>query len=152
MCRSLIFVKFGFRNVPSFPEPQRARASCLGRDRAGRSNRTESAETRCAQRRHGLGRPPRNPASTSHGRWRSGVHLFGRASYWNLKSHNPSLLEGLRSYLPVNPSGRHGARRGDHRHRTQCSLRQEQCCAEPTAAYIVAGESFEKLGYLIFDR
>ena len=50
------------------------------RDRAGRSNCTESAENRCAQRRHGLERRPRNPASTSHGRRRSGVHLFGRAS------------------------------------------------------------------------
>ena len=55
-------------------------ASCLGRDRAGRSNRTKSPENRCAQRRHGLERPPRIPASNSHGRLRSGVHLFGRAS------------------------------------------------------------------------
>ena len=78
----------------SFPEPQRARASCLGRDRAGRSNRTESAETRCAQRRHGLGRPPRNPASTSHGRRRSGVHLFGRASRWAYRDpKNKNLAE-----------------------------------------------------------
>ena len=50
------------------------------RDGAGRSNCTESAENRCAQRRHGLGPAPRNPASNSHGRRRSGVDLFGRAS------------------------------------------------------------------------
>ena len=63
-----------------FPESLRARASCLGRDRAGRSNCTESSENRCAQRRYGLEPAPRNPASTSDGRLRSGVDLFGRAS------------------------------------------------------------------------
>jgi len=44
------------------------------------STPTESAENRSAQRRHGLGRRSRDPASTSHGRLRSGVDLFGRAS------------------------------------------------------------------------
>ena len=63
-----------------FPESLRARASCLGRDRAGRSNCTESSENRCAQRRYGLEPAPRNPASNSHGQLRSGVDLFGRAS------------------------------------------------------------------------
>ena len=38
------------------------------------------AENRRAQRRHRLGRHTRNPASTSHGRLRLGVDLFGRAS------------------------------------------------------------------------
>ena len=59
---------------------QRARASCLGRNRVGVSNRAEPAENWRAQRRHRLGRHTRNPASTSHGRLRSGVDLFGRAS------------------------------------------------------------------------
>ena len=68
-----------------FPEPQRARASCLGRNRVGVSNRAEPAENRRAQRRHRLGRHTRNPASTSHGRLRSGVDLFGRASRGTLK-------------------------------------------------------------------
>ena len=52
----------------------------LGRASRPASTITESAENRCAQRRHGLERPPRNPASNSHGRLRSGVDLFGRAS------------------------------------------------------------------------
>ena len=52
----------------------------LERNRAGVSNRAEPAENRRAQRRHRLGRHTRNPASTSHGRLRSGVDLFGRAS------------------------------------------------------------------------
>ena len=62
----------------------------------GRSNRppptpTESHQTWCARRRHCLGWPPRNPASNSHRRLRSGVDLVGRASRGyiaNLKSHN----------------------------------------------------------------
>ena len=52
----------------------------LERNRAGASNRAEPAENRRAQRRHRLGRHTRNPASDSHGRLRSGVDLFGRAS------------------------------------------------------------------------
>ena len=67
-----------------FPLPERshngARASCLGRNTAGASNRAEPAENRRAQRRHRLERPPRIPLSKSHGRLRSGVDLFGRAS------------------------------------------------------------------------
>ena len=91
-------------------------ASCLGRDRAGRSNRTESAENRCAQRRHGLERHPRNPASNSHGRLRSGVDLFGRASrglYRNPKNENlaPFFLGArycgtCREQRDVDPGGR----------------------------------------------
>ena len=77
-----VFANFNssFCHFASFSASLRARASCLGRDRAGRSNCTESAENRCAQRRHGLERPPRISASNSHGRLRSGVDLFGRAS------------------------------------------------------------------------
>ena len=52
----------------------------LERDGAGVSNRAEPAQNRRAQRRHRLGRHTRNPASDSHGRLRSGVDLFGRAS------------------------------------------------------------------------
>ena len=62
------------------PEPQRARASCLGLNTAGASNRAEPAENRRAQRKHRLGRHTRNPASKSNGRLESGVDLFGRAS------------------------------------------------------------------------
>ena len=56
-----------------------ARDLPLRRDRVGLSIFTESAETRCAHRRHRLGRHTRNPASASHGRLRLGVDLFGRA-------------------------------------------------------------------------
>jgi len=59
---------------------QRARASYLGLDRVGASNRAEPAENRRAQRRHRFGRHTRNLASNSHGRLESGVDLFGRAS------------------------------------------------------------------------
>ena len=59
---------------------QRARASCLGRNRVGVSNRAEPAENWRVQRRHRLGRHTLNPASTSHGRLRYGVDLSGRAS------------------------------------------------------------------------
>ena len=64
----------------SFPESLRARAYGLGRASRPASTLTESAENRCAQRRHGLERHPQILASTSHGRRRSGVDLFGRAS------------------------------------------------------------------------
>ena len=63
-----------------FPESLRARAYGLGRASRPASTITESAENWCAQRRHGLEPAPRNPASNSHGRLRSGVDLFGRAS------------------------------------------------------------------------
>ena len=69
---------------------ERARASGLGRGTRPASTPTESAENQSAQRRHGLGRSSRNPASDSHGRRGSGVHLFGRASrglqsWWNFQ-------------------------------------------------------------------
>ncbi len=74
-----LFLKdFGAKNHEK--ASQRARASCLGLDRVGVSNRAEPAENRRAQRRHRLGRHTRNPVSESHGRLRSGVDLFGRAS------------------------------------------------------------------------
>ena len=75
-----------------------ARASCLGRNRVGASNRAEPAENRRAQRRHRLGRHTRNPASTSHGRLRLGVDLFGRASrgyivvFWQFAESSVRLL------------------------------------------------------------
>ena len=75
-CRIIQFFTFFAPNAESL----RARAYGLGRASRPASTITESAENRCAQRRHGLERPPRNPASNSHGRLRSGVDLFGRAS------------------------------------------------------------------------
>ena len=56
------------------------RAYGLGRATRPPSTPTESAENRRAQRRRRPGQPPRNPASNSHGRLRSGVDLFARAS------------------------------------------------------------------------
>lgn len=53
------------------------RPSCLGRSRVGQSNRAESVETRCAQRKHRLGRYTGNPASNSPGRLKSGVDPSG---------------------------------------------------------------------------
>ena len=55
---------------------ERARASGLGRGTRPASTPTESAENQSAQRRHGLGRSSRNPASDSHGRRGSGVHCL----------------------------------------------------------------------------
>ena len=62
--------------ISSELEPARG----LGRATRHPSTLTESAENRRAQRRHRLARHTRNPASTSHGRLRSGVDLFGRVS------------------------------------------------------------------------
>ena len=89
--RSFVFINFTFLISPFslFPEPQRARPSCLGLGRVGVSNCAEPAEKRRAQRRRRLGRLYRNPAFHSHGRLRSGVDRFGRASrglYWNLEN------------------------------------------------------------------
>ena len=62
--------------ISSELEPARG----LGRATRHPSTLTESAENRRAQRRHRLARHTRNPASTTHGRLRSGVDLFGRVS------------------------------------------------------------------------
>ena len=61
-----------------------------------------SAENRCAQRRHRLGRHTRNPASTSHGRLRSGVDLSGRVSrghivVFDFCASNSALLTKLKT-------------------------------------------------------
>ena len=76
--RELFLKDFGAKNHEK--ASQRARASCLGLDRVGVSNRAEPAENWQAQRRHRLGRHTRNAASDSHGRLRLGVDLFGRVS------------------------------------------------------------------------
>jgi hypothetical protein len=62
-------------NVFRFPPHNATRISPWRSSRCP-STPTESAETRCAQRRHRLRRPPQIAASTSHGRLRSGVHLL----------------------------------------------------------------------------
>ena len=63
-----------------FRKPHNAARYGLGRASRPASTHTKSAENRSAQRRHGLGRHIRGPASDSHGRRRYGVDLFGRAS------------------------------------------------------------------------
>ena len=62
----------------------------------------ELDEPRCAQRRHRLGRHTRNPASTSHGRLRSGVDLSGRVSrghivVFDFCASNSALLTKLKT-------------------------------------------------------
>jgi len=83
------------RSIFPFPESLRARAYGLGRASRPASTLTESAENRCAQRRHGLERPLRNPASNSPGRLRFGVHLFGRASRGHIAALKMKIWLGL---------------------------------------------------------
>ena len=70
----LPFTSFPFSGVIT------GRAYGLGRSSRPPPTPTESHQTRCTRRRHCLGQPPRNAASNSRGRLRSGVDLFGRAS------------------------------------------------------------------------
>ena len=76
------------------------RAYGLGRSSRPPPTPTESHQTRCARRRHCLGRPPRNPASKSHGRLRSGVDLFGRASQGYIANLKIQLSQ-IRDFLPL---------------------------------------------------
>ena len=99
---SLMFIFVHISRFSFFRSHKRSRASCLGRNTAGASNRAEPAENRRAQRRHRLGRHTRNPASTSHGRLRSGVDLSGRVSrghivVFDFCASNSALLTKLKT-------------------------------------------------------